>query len=158
MEPQVKHKFTVKGGKRNYLKPTQQAAAMAAMEGKGVFYEVYEPEFEPTTTDQHGYYRGGIIRTVCMQTELFGGWKEDDIHEYFASEFLSNKRMKRLNNWDIEITKVESTANLGKRKMAEFITKVIDWLAQTGIEVPPPEDFILKKYSSKERTLNEENQ
>lgn len=113
---------------------------------------ILKEKHKRVSLDTHGYYRGGIIKE-CMQYEIFGGWDENDIHEFFADMFL--KYTKTLIRSDINkrilVTKVQSTAELNQREMNEFIDKVIAWLANEGIVIHSPEQYFLGKYKTVEK-------
>lgn len=137
----------VKNGIRCYYRPELHKQVLIPLEGKE-FEEIIQERFIEPSQDQHAYYRGGIIAGTCMETELFQGWTAHDIHDLFGSLFLSYTKVATISGKDIEIVKTESTANLTKKKMAEFITNVIAWLAEHNIYPLAPEEYVLAKYKS----------
>lgn len=150
-EPTIRFYGTVVNGKRTYFRPQLHQKALEKLEGKQ-FEEVIKQRFEDESPNQHAYYRGGIIKATCMETELFGGWSEVDIHDYFAKKFLTNIRPKVLKFPDgtettIEVAHTESTGDLGKKRMSEFIDRVLIDLAENNIFPLTPEDYYYGKYS-----------
>lgn len=116
------------------------------MEGKE-FEETFTEKLQKPTKGQHGYYRGAVIPT-CQLTETFAGWDEEEIDSHFCNLFL-----KRIVEKDLpgegrkELIHIRSTGDLNKKEMAEFIDKVLDYLAaKHGIEVLPPDNYKLTKY------------
>ncbi len=108
--------------------------------------------FVNATEDQHGYYRAGVIREA-MNHEDFGGWSEDDIHNYYAHEFLTIMVHRKLGKRTVEIPIIQSTATLGKKRFAIYIQQVIDdlWIHHK-IKVGAPEDYVIGKYQTRKTT------
>lgn len=128
--------------------------SLASLEGKE-FDLIVKEKRKRVSLDTHGYYRGGIIRE-CLQYEIFGGWEEEDVHDFFSFEFLGHTKtfMVRHDNGMISyrnLKKVPSTADLSQKEMNEYIEKVIAWLANEGIVVHSPEDYYLGKYKTIEK-------
>lgn len=150
----LKHRFVIKHGGRYYLQPMKLHQRLMELEGKSG-YDIIEEDFDPTTKDQFAYYYGGIIKAVCMQTEMFAGNEETEIDDHFRDLFLTYRKMISINGKHREVVKQDHLSSLGKKKMAEYITKVIAWLGNEGIECPEPNEFIIKKYTTKERKLED---
>lgn len=86
----------------------------------------------------HAYYRG-IIIPACMNSELFGGWRKDEIHKLFAGMFLKDVMTKEING-KMKITETTlSTADISAKQMNDFIQEVIKWMAEQNIQIPNPE-------------------
>lgn len=143
-EPRVKFFGRVKGGALHFYKPAMFQEFVSHLENKE-FEVTLQERFYETTHDQHGYYRAGIIKHTCMQTEIFGGWLESEIHGFFTGLFLSYTKMMA----GKEVKFIESTGTLGKKKMTEYIEKVINWLSQHEIYVLTPEEYYAGKYASR---------
>jgi len=141
----IKNFGKIIGGKIHFFKPHLYQTIIDKYEGKDIVVIVQE-RFEDTTTDQHGYYRAGIIRATCMETELFGGWTESDIHDFFAERFLSYTKQKELGGKAVNVLKTESTADIGKKKMRKFIDDVLNFLAEHDIFPLSPENYVMTKY------------
>ena len=86
----------------------------------------------------HGYYRG-VILPVCLSAELFGGWKIDEIHDYFASKYLAEIKEKLIGDRTVIIKTTLSTGEISQKRMNEFIENVRQELTENGIETPNPE-------------------
>lgn len=116
---------------------------------------IIKEKHKRVSLDTHGYYRGGIIKE-CLQYEMFGGWTEDDVHDFFADQFLHYYKTLIINHDDNDKTycnvrKVISTSSLNQKDMNEFIEKVIGWLAEHGIVIHSPEQYFLGKYKTVEK-------
>ena len=68
MEPRIKFYGKIKNGTKHYYKPSLHNARIQELEGQE-FEEILEPVHVDVSQDQHGYYRGGIIRSACMKHE-----------------------------------------------------------------------------------------
>lgn len=151
-EPVIRFYGTIKNGTRYYYKPQLHQQRMASLEGKE-FSEILEERFVDTTPDQMGYYRAGIIRHACMESEDFGGWTENEIDEHFKDLFLAFTKSKivkyRGKETTISVTVRESTGSSGKKRMSEFIEKVLGYLANMHNIYPlSPEDYFNGKYAT----------
>lgn len=152
-EPTIRYYGTVKNGVRQYFKNNLHQRQLALLEGKE-FEETLQERFVDTTPDQQGFYRAGIIRHACMESEDFGGWSEKEISEWFESMFLiftKNKIIKRKGQEQPTVLVVKkSTANIGKKRMSEFIENVLHYLAeQHDIHPLSPDDYFAGKYQTK---------
>ncbi len=154
-EPTVRFYGKVVDGERKYYRPQQHRALIQSLEGKE-FEEKLQAKFEDESDEQHGYYRGGIVRATCMQTELFGGWTEKAIHKHFASLFLKYVQRNELHKKDgtvevVEDVVIESTGSLGKKRMSEFIDKVLHYLAEQEIYPLTPQEYYYGRYENQVR-------
>lgn len=152
-EPTIRFYGTVKNGLRQYYKQPMHQQLLASLEGKE-FEETLQERFVDTTPDQMGYFRAGIIRHACMESEDFGGWSEQEIANHFAEKFLTFTKAKQIlfkgKQTGIEIKVTESTANLGKKRMSEFIEKVLNYLAEEHEVFPlSPDDYMANKYATR---------
>ncbi len=116
------------------------------------FEEVIKLKHKKVSTDAHGYYRGGILGT-CMDYEMFGGWTKDEIHEHFSDLFLSYWKAEKTMDKEgftvfKDVKKVTSTGSLNSKEMFEYCEKCIQWLADKGIVIHPPEHYLLGKYKT----------
>jgi hypothetical protein len=145
MAPLLRHFGKVENGEALYFDLNLYLSNLQLLEGKE-FELVIDERFHETTRDEHAFYRGGIIPTM-MQDENFRGWEKDEIHAYLTNRFLGETVVKELRGVLQEVRKVPSTANIGRKRMAQFITDVITWLGTMGIEVKDPEQYVLNKYS-----------
>ena len=148
----IKHFGKIVNGKRIYNNPALHDEYVKDLEGKE-FVEVIKQKHKKVSNDAHGYYRGGVLGEA-MNYELFGGWSRDEIHDdHFAPLFLSYKKTVKYIAGDEtmfrEKTETQSTADLSSKEMFEFCEKCIQWLAEKGIVVHTPEEYLLGKYKTK---------
>lgn len=147
----IKHYGRIVNGVKQYYNPALYKETITSLEGKE-FEEVIKQKHKRVSEDAHGYYRGGVLGTA-LEFEMFGGWTKDDLHDFFAKMFLSYKKSLILKYDDgtecVEtIKKTQSTSGLNSKEMTEFVDKVIQWLAEQGIVVLPPEQYVLGKYKT----------
>jgi hypothetical protein len=154
IEPEIFIRGTVKDGKFNSYKPQSEQKWLSSMEGKEII-RIYRETVPDTTPNQHAYLRGVVIRMVCMKSDRFDGWEEDDIYDYFADMYLSLKVIRTMNGKSVVVNKRLSMATCGMPRSTEFIRRVLQDLAEykeCPLIPPPPEDVIYHKYSNKDRT------
>jgi len=148
MKATYQHFGKIVNGQKLYYNPKLLQQSLSDLEGKE-FVEVLKEKYKKVSLDTHGYYRGGVVKE-CMGYEIFGGWDEDDLHAFFASEFLRETKVLPLSKDDAvhqaPITAIRSTASLSQREMNEFVEKVIRWLANEGIVIHTPEEYYLGNY------------
>lgn len=145
--PDYKHYGKAQGGQLKYNNDNFFRACLNMLEGKEVEFLIRE-RIDPVTEDQMGYYRAGVIREAS-NSEQFGGWSEEDIHQYYQHKYLTTTVHRIKNGVTIEYPLIESTASLGKKRMAEYITRVIADLMQIGVEVKGPEHYFTGKYHTR---------
>lgn len=125
--------------------------ALEAIEASGGDFELMiRPCSAPTTEDQHAYYRS-FIRNTLVGCEIFSDWDENRIHDFFASRYLRYSKIEIVKDREHLVWHVESTANIGKKRMAQYIDSVINWCAQEGITIGSPEDYHNGKYKTTTR-------
>jgi hypothetical protein len=148
----IRHFGKIVNGKRIYDNPELHKEYITDLEGKE-FEEVIKLKFKRVSIDAHGYYRAGIIKE-CTDYELFAGWEEEEIHKFFAGMFLSYKVVEKYLENGITKQKekeiVTSTSALSTKEMFDYTDKVIRWLAQEGIVIHTPEQYIIGKYKTKQ--------
>jgi hypothetical protein len=146
------HFGRVVNGVKKYYDTNLQQGQLALLEGKE-FQEYIEEKLYKPTTDQHGYYRAGIIGE-CLESETYGGWSRDEIDDFFCDMFLCYNVVKTYRKKSgPEITKQVrikvSTGDISKKEMQEFIDKVIDYLLiEDNIKIKSPEEYYYGKYQS----------
>lgn len=148
MELNVKHYGRIERGKKKYYNPDLYQRQILSLEGRE-FCEVITERKKKPSTDQHAYYRGGILGT-CIKTEYFAHFNdEEQIHEdFFAPMFLSYSVQIITPKESYIQKKVRSTADLSRKEYAEFIDKVIMWCAENGIEILSPDDYYQTYYKT----------
>lgn len=152
----IKHFGKVVNGKRIYYNERLHNEYLFDLDGKE-FEEVIKVKFKKVSTDAHGYYRGGILGE-CLNFELFRGWTRGEIHElHFAPMFLSyTNTVKYIAGEETmyrDKVEVLSTSSLSSKEMFEFCERCIQWLAEKGIVVHTPEEYLLGKYKTKEKHI-----
>lgn len=151
----IRHFGKIVNGKRIYYNQELHNEYLADLEGKE-FEEVIKPKFKRVSTDAHGYYRGGILGE-CLNYEIFQGWTRNEIHEnHFAPMFLSYEKAIKYIDKDGDTCYryekvVESTSSLSAKEMFDFCEKCIQWLAEHGIVVHSPQEYLLGKYKTETR-------
>lgn len=147
MKLQVNHYGRVRGGEIIYAIPELMRQELAALEGKDVIITI-KKKHEKASTNQYGYYRGGILGT-CYKSNHFAALDtKDQIHElYFAPKFLTYKKLVEISGVRKEVTVTRSLADLSVEEMSEFLEKVLAECAHLGIEVLPAEMYYSRFYS-----------
>lgn len=126
--------------KDGVLKPYNQSLQKQVLD----FYNNQQVEFcirkqkQKATLKSHAYYRG-VILPICAQSEIFGGYSKDKIHELFASLFLKDVKTMEVAGKIHMVTHILSTSVLSRKAMADFIDHVRNWLSDHGIFTPEPE-------------------
>lgn len=144
-----KHYFTVENGKYVWEDPQMFAVKRSMLEGKRG-YAIIEEELEKSSSNQLGYYFGGIIRQECMKSECFAGWRESEIHNYLLTEIRGN--MRQVHRPDGSVSLVEMPADFdrimhSKREMAKYIEEVIAHLnTEMNIFPKPAEHYKYNKF------------
>ncbi len=85
----------------------------------------------------HGYYRGVIIPTA-LNDEQFRGWSRVDVHNHFKSLFLKDVKEMQMGSATVLVVDIQSTSDISKKRMSQFIEDVRRYLAERGIETPDP--------------------
>lgn len=119
-------------------------------------------EFELTLKERHkrpsvsqfNYYWGGILKT-CLQHESFSHYTTvEELHkEVMAPMFLSYQIRIVVGKKKWDKTMVKSLTELNKRETSEFIDNVLNFVAQEGVLILPPEQYTDKYY--REITIKE---
>ena len=110
-----------------------------------------EPVVLDKTINQLGFYRAGIIRDACMNSEYFVGWQEEEIADYLEDMFLTEPTSMEIHLSDgntqfVMFNRRGRVSSLNIDQMNKFIESCIRYLAQEGIPVKDPEDYIVGKY------------
>ena len=84
-EVRYKHFFAVKDGKIIWERKEMLDFEKTQLEGKRGF-AVFEEVTDGPSTDQYGYYFGGIIRKECMVSNAFAGQNVYQIHSALMME------------------------------------------------------------------------
>ena len=141
---EIRHIGVVKEGHKIYYNNDLYKKHILLLEGKE-FDEVLKEKRVSVSTDTHGYYRAGVLKTA-LESEKFGGWDEDELHAFFANMFLKTTFTKVVSGREYHVPKILSTGDLSQAEMNQFIEKVVYWLAQEEIEILSPDHYNLTKY------------
>jgi hypothetical protein len=152
----IKHFGKIVNGKRIYYNDALHNEYVSSMEGQE-FEEIIKVKSKRVSQDAHGYYRGGILGE-CMNYEMFRGWTRNEIHDlHFAPMFLSyTTSVKFIAGGETmfrDETRIQSTSSLNSKEMFEFCELCIQWLAEHGIVVHTPQEYLLGKYKTEERHI-----
>lgn len=138
----------VKDGVFRPFDPKRSSEKLKQFEGQ-IIDVVYQLHEEPKSKNQLGYFWQGIIKSVCMRTEMFGGWTKDEIYEFFCGYFLVDHKTLIDSKGEQHLVRTaKSLSSLSKRQTAEFIDNVINFLAQNDIHVPSPDEWIQRKIAN----------
>jgi len=129
--------FVKEDGTITFYNKSLYRSIISSMKGKQIKACFKEVNKKPST-ETHGYYRGVLI-PLAASTEMFRGWKKDEIHKYFASEFLKDVIEKKIGFTTVLIVTTLSTADTSQKRMNEFISDVRQFLEENGITTPEPE-------------------
>lgn len=151
MAIQIRHYGIMKGRKIHLHNLPLYEKNADALNGKRIEFTVKEVHEKPST-DQHAYYRGGIIETG-LTAECFAGWEADALDDWFCDEYLGFDRMQVKKHKDGSVTQrlvrvKTSKSDLSVKEMAEFMEKCIMELAQEGVIVLTPAEYKLHKYKT----------
>lgn len=147
-ESQIVNYGVVQNGKIKYFKPTFVEQQLLSLEGKQVGMIVFEKD-PAVTEDMHGFLRGGIIRGVCMQTEMFAGNTEKEIYNILKEKCgFYIERSIHFGNETITQRDYLHMDSCGKKRGRQFIDEIVRYLAEHDIIVPDPSEFLLNKYKS----------
>lgn len=126
-----------KSGKLVSYNPILHENVLTHYEGKEVEYCIRLKRNKPTL-ESHGYYRG-IVLPCALQSEIFGGWTLDRVHNFFANLFLKDIKTEEVGGKTYIVEKTRSTAGISRKRMTEFIDQVRNWLAEYNIITPDPQ-------------------
>lgn len=147
----LRHYGKIINGKKTYYNESLYNQTIRSLEGRE-FEEVIKEKHKKVSHDQHAYYRGGVLGTA-LEYEIFGEWNEKELHLFFGDLFLSYIIEEKYLVTDgttkkRHVKRIESTADLSTKEMAQFIDHVIGWLAQQGIVVKDATQYYLEKYQT----------
>lgn len=136
-------------GVRIYDNQVLNQKTIDALEGQR-FQEWIEPEWVAAGPNQLAFLHG-VLCVEPLQSNVYAGWeKEELLNHYldlFASDFtIKEKTLPDGKRKEIVIRKKERISKMGKKRLSEFIEKIIVHLVQEGIEISDTNDYLLKKY------------
>ena len=120
-------------------------------------YAIIEEEADKASSNQLAYYFGGIIRKECMNSNVFSGMKEHEIHNHLLFEVRGETRNIRMPDGTIKIMECIPDFNEikdSKKKMATYLEEVIAKLeSEYQIYPKPAEHYKYNKFYIKERKV-----
>lgn len=148
----MRHKVQFKNGKISFYGLKRFQEEVNSREGTDGFLDL--SDYDPAASkDQFGFYFA-TLNWYVDNSEYYAGNEVVDLDHYFCKKYLSIQRVVYFNGEPSETTYVQSKTSLGKKKMADFITKVMAELAQeSGLTSPSSEEAITGKYRSIHKTL-----
>lgn len=126
----------VRGFKLNSYNESLFANILGMYEGEQIEFCIRKKK-KKVTSATHGYYRG-ILLPFCLSSNLFGGWRIDEIHDYFADKFLGDIKTKEFEGKNVIIRTVQSTGELDQKQMNQFINDVRQFMSEHDISTPEP--------------------
>ena len=134
--PKYKHYFTVIDGKFIFEEKDMLEYKRKALEGvRG--YAIIEEEGDNVTPNQYAYYFGGIIRKECMESDVFKGFSEMQIHNILFAELRSSvKGLEMPDGTTKTFNLIEDFSSYKKNDMTKYIEEVIA-LLQTEYNIHP---------------------
>jgi len=133
---EFKHHFSVESGEFIWKDAEMFEFYKRKFEGRRGYVVIFDATDDPTP-NQYAYYFGGIIRKECMQSNIFAGWTEKEIHNFLLKEIMGIiKQVKFRYGPARHITIAPEFDSLGKSGMAEYISKLIPYL-QTEFDIHP---------------------
>lgn len=123
-----------------YLQPTKYKKFLEENQGEtiDIVMEVHDPE---ASYNQHAYYRI-INRWLKTETNIFGGWSEDEISDHAINECGSETTTRYIGEKALSFTKRINLRTASKTAMNEFMNKWIEYLYTNHDIVVPPAKLI----------------
>jgi len=150
----MKHKVQIRKGVIYPLRPQRFNEEIQFFEGKSAIL-IIEDENPEASKDSFGYYFFNL-QWYIDNTEFYAGNESKDLDKYFCRKYLSYKRMIILDGSPHEEVFIDSKSTIGKKAFGEFLTKVIQEMAEnTGVVPPSREETNTGKFATK--TINTEN-
>ena len=144
---EFKHYFRVEEGKFIFENSEMFELYKRKFEGRRGYTVIFDISDDPTP-NQYAYYFGGIIRKECMQSNVFAGWTEKEIHLFLLKEVLGVHRQIKLRSGEVKTVFVAPDFDsLGKNGMVDYISKLIPHLQiQFDIHPKPSEHYKYNKF------------
>ena len=151
-----KHYFTVIGSVFKWDDPEMFQLKKKMLNGKRG-YAIIEEETEPASINQFAYYFGGIIRKECMNSNVFAGMKEMEIHNILLFEIRGTTRNITMPDGSTKIMELIPDFNeikASKKEMAKYLEEVIAKLnTEYNIFPKPADHYKYNKFYIKERNV-----
>jgi len=140
----LRHYGVIHNGKKTYYNQPLYDQQLLNLEGQE-FEEVIKKRFHKVSNDQYAYYFGAVLAVAHKHDAFIHFNKPDDIHEdIIAPMFLGYTKIIEFKGQKFEKKEVRSTTSLTREEMAEFIDRVITWLAmEFDLIIYSPEAYYL---------------
>jgi hypothetical protein len=151
-----KHYFTVVGNKFLWEDQEMFRLKKKMLNGKRG-YAIIEEEVDKASSNQLAYYFGGIIRKECMNSNVFAGMKEMEIHNHLLFEVRGSTRNISMPDGKTKIMELIPDFNEikdNKKEMTKYLEEVIAKLqTEYNIYPKPAEHYKYNKFYIKERHI-----
>ena len=135
-ELEFKHHFRVDSDKFVWENPEMFEYYKRKFKGRRGYAVFFETVDDPTP-NQYAYYFGGIIRKECMQSDMFAGWTEKEIHNFLFKEVMGILKQVKFKHGPVRtITVSPGFDAIGKKGMIEYLSMIIPYL-QTEFDILP---------------------
>lgn len=132
------HKFSLINGKFIWDDNQMLEYKRKSLEGKRGYAIIEELE-EEISTNQWGYYFGGIIRQECMASNVFATWTDKEIHNHLFSELRSREKGIQMPDGTVKtVTVTEDFSSYKKKDLAAYIDELIPHLNMNYDIYPKP--------------------
>ena len=108
------HRFSVINGKFIWDDKEMLEYKRKILEGKRGYAIIEELE-EEISTNQWGYYFGGIIRQECMDSNVSAGWTDKEIHNHLFSELRSQQKGVQMPDGTVRLVTVTEDCSAYKK-------------------------------------------
>ena len=141
------HRGYILDGHIYYDRPEMYVKELQGLEGFR-FQMTIEKEHESISKNQRGYYFGGIIRAELMNSNIFSGFTEKEIHQMLLEQLRSyNKTIINKDKTETSCEFVEDFASYGKEEMTKYIDDVINYVTvEFNIPIKSSDEYKLNQY------------
>jgi hypothetical protein len=117
------------------------------LEGKR-FYMILEEAEDDISPNQYAYYFGGIIRRECMNSNVFAGFSDKELHQILFAELRSKTQGVHRTDGTVQLVTVTDDFSAYKKPdMTRYIEELIPHLAmEYGINVKPASHYKYNKF------------
>lgn len=151
----MKLKGKIINGKKVYNNGTRYIKELKRLDGKD-FVEYLEEAKDSPTLNQYAYYYGGLLRTA-LESEVFGGWEQEELDAFLKEQFLTKIKMKTVKEDLITLRITKDKSAISKKEMVEYIEKCIMFMATEGIEIEDSETYLSQDANEKTKKILNEN-
>jgi len=145
MKKQVAFRGRIVNGEIHYFKPKDRLKAITELEGKEIVERIEEIG-DDVSANQRAYYFA-TNRYLIKETEIFGGWTEQEVDDYARDLFLATIFVRKEGKEEVTFKKILSIREVDMERMSDFIKEWLDYLSFThGVYCPTTEEILLSKY------------